>query len=169
MRTKQIALCGVLAALGVSVMALGGLFPMAVYCCPVLVMLMLVPVMELCGRRLAWAWYFAVAALSCLLCPNVEASALFVCLGYYPIVQRSLNRIPLRLLRGLAKTILFNVVIAIMYLALVFVLGLGELAEEMGGAGLALTLAAVVIGNGTFWVTDLLISRLSRLLHRRIM
>ncbi|MCI6730632.1 MAG: hypothetical protein MR473_10730 [Clostridiales bacterium] len=164
---KEIALCGVLAALGVSVMALGGLFPMAAYCCPVLVMLMLVPVLGACGRRMAWAWYFAVAVLSCLLCPNVEASALFVCLGYYPIVQRDLNRIRLGLLRVLAKTVLFNGAIAIMYLVLVFVLGLGEIAEEMGQAGLILTLATVAIGNVTFWLTDLLLSRLGRLLHRK--
>ncbi len=164
---KEIALCGVLAALGVSVMALGGLFPMAAYCCPVLVMLMLVPVLGACGRRMAWAWYFAVAVLSCLLCPNVEASALFVCLGYYPIVQRDLNRIRLGLLRVLAKTVLFNGAIAIMYLVLVLVLGLGEIAEEMGQAGLILTLATVAIGNVTFWLTDLLLSRLGRLLHRK--
>ena len=49
---KEIALCGVLAALGVSVMALGGLFPMAAYCCPVLVMLMLSP----CWGPAAGAW-----------------------------------------------------------------------------------------------------------------
>ena len=164
---KEIALCGVLAALGVSVMALGGLFPMAAYCCPVLVMLMLVPVLGACGRRMAWAWYFAVAVLSCLLCPNVEAYALFVCLGYYPIVQRDLNRIRLGLLRVLAKTVLFNGAIAIMYLVLVLVLGLGEIAEEMGQAGLILTLATVAIGNVTFWLTDLLLSRLGRLLHRK--
>ena len=164
---KEIALCGVLAALGVSVMALGGLFPMAAYCCPVLVMLMLVPVLGACGRRMAWAWYFAVAVLSCLLCPNVEASALFVCLGYYPIVQRDLNRIRLGLLRVLAKTVLFNGAIAIMYLVLVLVLGLGEIAEEMGQAGLILTLATVAIGNVTFWLTDLLLSWLGRLLHRK--
>lgn len=164
---KEIALCGVLAALGVSVMVLGGLFPMAAYCCPVLVMLMLVPVLGACGRRMAWAWYFAVAVLSCLLCPNVEASALFVCLGYYPIVQRDLNRIRLGLLRVLAKTVLFNGAIAIMYLVLVLVLGLGEIAEEMGQAGLILTLATVAIGNVTFWLTDLLLSRLGRLLHRK--
>lgn len=164
---KEIALCGVLAALGVSVMALGGLFPMAAYCCPVLVMLMLVPVLGACGRRMAWAWYFAVAVLSCLLCPNVEASALFVCLGYYPIVQRDMNRIRLGLLRVLAKTVLFNGAIAIMYLVLVLVLGLGEIAEEMGQAGLILTLATVAIGNVTFWLTDLLLSRLGRLLHRK--
>lgn len=164
---KEIALCGVLAALGVSVMALGGLFPMAAYCCPVLVMLMLVPVLGACGRRMAWAWYFAVAVLNCLLCPNVEASALFVCLGYYPIVQRDLNRIRLGLLRVLAKTVLFNGAIAIMYLVLVLVLGLGEIAEEMGQAGLILTLATVAVGNVTFWLTDLLLSRLGRLLHRK--
>ena len=100
--SKQMALCGVLAALAVSTMVLGGLFPAATYFCPVLACLMLVPVTQTCGRRIAWAWYGAVAILSCLLCPDVEASALFVFLGYYPIVKGRLDRIRLRPLRWLS-------------------------------------------------------------------
>ena len=65
------------------------MFPAATYFCPVLACLMLVPVTQTCGRRIAWAWYGAVAILSCLLCPDVEASALFVFLGYYPHCQRA--------------------------------------------------------------------------------
>ena len=34
--SKEIALCGVLAALALTVMILGGMFPAASYCCPVL-------------------------------------------------------------------------------------------------------------------------------------
>ena len=55
--SKEIALCGVLAALALTVMILGGMFPAASYCCPVLACILLVPVVETCGRRIAWAWY----------------------------------------------------------------------------------------------------------------
>ena len=82
--SKEIALCGVLAALALTVMILGGMFPAASYCCPVLACILLVPVVETCGRRIAWAWYGAVALLSCLLCPDPEAAALFLFLGYLP-------------------------------------------------------------------------------------
>lgn len=63
--SKEMALCGVLAALALTVMILGGMFPAASYCCPVLACILLVPVVETCGRRIAWAWYGAVALLSC--------------------------------------------------------------------------------------------------------
>lgn len=165
--SKKISLCGVLAALAISLMALGGLFPMATYCCPVLAMAMLALVVEVCGHRLAWAWFFAVAILSCLLCPNVECAALFLFLGYYPILKRSLDGIRPAFLRVLAKTALFNVAIALMYLVLIFLMGVEGLAEEMGRMALILIIAAVVLGNATFWLTDLLLARLTRLLRRK--
>ena len=89
--SKEMALCGVLAALALTVMILGGMFPAASYCCPVLACILLVPVVETCGRRIAWAWYGAVALLSCLLCPDPEAAALFLFLGYYPIIKGPLD------------------------------------------------------------------------------
>ena len=42
--SKEMALCGVLAALALTVMILGGMFPAASYCCPVLACILLVPV-----------------------------------------------------------------------------------------------------------------------------
>ena len=107
--SKEMALCGVLAALALTVMILGGMFPAASYCCPVLACILLVPVVETCGRRIAWAWYGAVALLSCLLCPDPEAAALFLFLGYYPIIKGPLDRISPALLRALAKLALFLV------------------------------------------------------------
>lgn len=163
--SKKISLCGVLAALAISLMAFGGLFPMATYCCPVLAMAMLTLVVEVCGRRLAWAWFCAVAILSCLLCPNVECAALFLFLGYYPILKRRLDGIRPALLRVLAKTALFNAAIALMYLVLIFLMGVEDL--EMGETALVLIIAAVVLGNATFWLTDLLLARLTRLLRRK--
>ena len=93
MNAKRMALGGILAALAVMVLALGGLIPAAAYCAPVLASAMLVPVISVCGCRLAWAWYAAVAILGSLLCPDPETAAVFVFLGYYPIVQAKLNRL----------------------------------------------------------------------------
>ncbi|MFR0733101.1 MAG: hypothetical protein ACLSHU_01820 [Oscillospiraceae bacterium] len=101
-------------ALALTVMILGGMFPAASYCCPVLACILLVPVVETCGRRIAWAWYGAVALLSCLLCPDPEAAALFLFLGHYPIIKGPLDRISPALLRALAKLALFLVACALM-------------------------------------------------------
>ena len=53
---KSIALGGVLAALAVVIMCMGGLIPVATYVCPTLCMIALCFVVQLCGKRIAWAW-----------------------------------------------------------------------------------------------------------------
>ena len=166
MRTKRMALCGVTAALAVVVMALGGVIPLAAYCCPVLAAVILTVVVELCGRRLAWAWYIAVAVLSCLTCADPECAGLFVCLGHYPIWKRGLDCIRPAPLRWGAKLVVFNLALALLYAALVFLLGLDQLGIQ--GQPLWLPAAWVVLGNLTFWLTDVVLTRLSRLLRRRL-
>ena len=49
------ALGGVLAALAVVVMSLGGLIPVATFVCPMLCMILLRFVCQLCGNRIGWA------------------------------------------------------------------------------------------------------------------
>ena len=78
------ALGGTLAALAVVLMLLGGIIPIGTYCCPILASLLLIPVLDACGTRLALAWYGAVALLAVLLCPDKETAAVFVFFGYYP-------------------------------------------------------------------------------------
>lgn len=54
MNSKRIALCGVLCALGVVLMMLGGLFPLATFCSPALAALVLIPIIiETIGK---WRW-----------------------------------------------------------------------------------------------------------------
>ena len=77
----KIALGGVLAALAVVVMCLGGMIPLATYICPILCMLLQSTVLQKCGGRVAWAWFFAVSILSLLLSPEKEGAAVFLFLG----------------------------------------------------------------------------------------
>ncbi len=165
--SKQMALCGVLAALALTGMVLGGMFPAASYCCPVLASVLLVPVVDTCGRRIAWAWYGAVAILSCLLCPDPEAAALFLFLGYYPIVKGSLDRITPALLRLLAKLALFLVACALMYTVLLFVLSLEQVAETFRQEAPWMLAVGAGLGVLTFLLTDLLLTRLEGLYRRR--
>ena len=83
----QIALGGILAALAVVLMNMGTLIPVATYVCPMLCMLLLQLVLKICGSRIAWAWYGAVAILSLLMAPDKEAAVVFLALGYYPILK----------------------------------------------------------------------------------
>ena len=93
--SRKIAFGGMMAALATVIMSLGGLIPVATFVCPMFCMLILAFVTGMCGRRIGWAWYGAVSVLSLLLGPDKEAAAVFVFLGFYPIVKPSLDRMKL--------------------------------------------------------------------------
>ena len=61
-KAPVIALCGVLAALAVALMFLGGTVAFAVIACPVLASLVLIPVYCECGWKWGLLWYAAVSA-----------------------------------------------------------------------------------------------------------
>jgi hypothetical protein len=156
----SIALGGVFAALAVVIMALGGLIPASTFVCPMLCMLILSLVLKRCGHRIGWAWYGAVAILSALLGPDKEAAAVFVFLGYYPILKPKLDTLPLK---WLWKGLIFNAAVLSMYWLLMNLFGMTELLEEFGEMGTVMTLATLALGNVTFYLLDLVLSRGTRL------
>ena len=151
-----IALGGVMAALAVVIMSLGGLIPVATYVCPMLCALLLQMVRNLCGNRIAWAWYGAVAILGLLMSPDKEAAAVFVFLGYYPIVKPWLDK---RKLKWLWKGLLFNSATLLMYWLLMHLFGMTAIIEEFQGMGIAMTAVLLALGNVTFFLLDTLLGR----------
>lgn len=154
-KSFPIALGGVLAALAVVVMCLGGMIPLATFVCPMACIVLLAVVLQQCGSRMAWAWYAAVAILSLLLGPDKEAAAVFTFLGYYPIVKRKLDRLPLR---WLWKGLFFNTVIVVMYWLLLYVFGVAQLIEEFAEMGTVLTVVTLMMGNAVFFLLDMLLA-----------
>ena len=146
---------GVMAALAVVIMCLGGLIPAATFVCPMLAMLILAIVKKRGGSRIAWAWYGAVAILSALLGPDKEAAAVFVFLGYYPILKPKMDQLRLR---WLFKGLFFNGVILAMYWLLLNVFGMAELVEEFGEMGTLMTVVTLLLGNATFFMLDRLLN-----------
>lgn len=149
-----IALGGILAALAVVVMALGTLIPVATYVCPVLCCMLLQTVLKCCGRRIAWAWYGTVAILCVLLAPDKEAAAVFVFVGYYPIVKPRLDKCRAS---WLWKGLLFNSVILMMYALLIRLLGMDEIAAEYREMGYIMTAVMLILGNAVFFLLDRLL------------
>lgn len=153
---KEIALGGMLAALAVVIMSLGGMIPSATFVCPMMCCLILEIVRRICGVRVAWAWYGAVAILGLLMGPDKEAAAVFVFLGYYPILKPVFDR---SRLRWLWKLLFFNAVILAMYWLLMHLFGMAELAEDWAELGFVMTAVMLVLGNVTFFLLDLVLSR----------
>ena len=123
--------------------------------CTVLLMV----VLKRAGSRVAWAWYGAVSILSMLLGPDKEAAAVFVFLGYYPIVKPWLDR---RKLAILWKLVLFNAAIFAMYGVLIYLFGLADLAAEFKELGMVLTIVTLVLGNATLFMLDILLTLLEK-------
>ena len=153
---SNIALGGVLAALAVIIMSMGTLIPVATYVCPMLCALVLQIVLKICGSRIAWAWYGAVTLLSLLMAPDKEAAAVFLALGYYPIVKPKLDR---RKGKWLWKGLLFNTVILLTYWLLMHIFGFDQLASEFTEMGTVMVVLMLLLGNITFFLLDKLLEK----------
>lgn len=149
---------GMMAALALVIMNLVGLIPVATYVCPCLCMILLSVVLKLCGRRIAWAWFGAVAILCILLAPDKEAAAIFTVLGYYPIVKPVMERSKLA---PIWKYLLFNVVILSVYWLLIKLMGLTEIAQEFSEMGILFTVVMLLMGNLIFAMLDKILSRIA--------
>ena len=160
----NMALGGVLAALAVVVMALGGLIPIATYVCPMLCMILLWVVLSRTGKRVAWAWYAAVSILSLLLGPDKEAAAVFAFLGYYPIVKPALDR---KKLSWLWKLALFAGSMGIMYALLIRLFGMEQLGDEFQSLGAVMSVVLLLLGTLTFVLFDRVLTLVQRKQERK--
>ena len=158
MRSKAypVALGGMLAAVAVVLMCIGTILPVATYAAPVLCMLVCQMVLKFCGSRIAWAWYGAVSMLSLLMAPDKEAAAIFLTLGYYPILKQKLER-----WKGkqLWKAAYFNGSILLLYWILLKIMGMEQLASDFEGMGIAMYAVLLILGNVTFFMVDKLLNR----------
>jgi len=154
----RISLGGILAALAIVIMNLVGLIPVATFVCPMFCMMILTLVLRFCGRRIGWAWYGAVAILSVLLAPDKEAAAIFVFLGYYPMLKPKFDRLKAA---PFLKLVFFNAVILLMYWLLINLFGLTQVAQEYRGLGFAMTVFTLLTGNITFFMLDKILGRIA--------
>lgn len=156
--TRLLALCGVLTALGVVLLCLGGIVPFALYICPILASIALLPVRS--RPRYAWCCYGAIALLGLLLCPDKEVSLLFCFTGYYPLLKPRLNALRSRLLSLTLKLLWAAVSMAALYALILYVLCLPAVVEEFAATGRWLLAATIAMGVALFFVYDVLLGRL---------
>lgn len=159
-QTARIALCGVLAAVAVALMFLGGTVAFAAIACPVMASLVLIPVYTECGGKWGFVWYAAVAILALLLTPDKESAILFVAFGYYPMLRKRIGHLHGRALKWLLKIVYVNAVVCAAYSLMIFVFRIEAVSAEFAGYGKWMLAALAVLTNLTFVVYDLLIDRL---------
>ena len=165
MKSKQIALCGLLCALAVTLLLMGGVIPIATYCAPLLAMAALLPVLEEYGCKTAAVAYGAAAILSLLLVSDRETALVFAAFGWYPLLRPRLSRIPSRPVRLLLKLAVCNSIIALLY---GLVLRLMGLTADLLDASRWMNLLLLISGNITFLIMDRALERLTALWHRKL-
>lgn len=164
MKSRQMALSGLLCALAVVVMILASAIGIGTFAGPLLAMAVLLPVLEEYGSKSAAVAYAATAILGLLIVPEPELALVYAGFGWYPILRPRLNRLPSRILRTAVKVILCTAVILFLYGVLLRLLGMT--ADLMQAAPL-LNLALLVLGIFTFLLMDLALERLTFLWHRK--
>lgn len=156
---KYVALGGVMAALAVVIMCMGTIIPVATFICPMACMVLMTVVMKTTGIRIAWAWYAAVSILSLLLGPDKEAAAVFVFLGYYPIIKPWMDK---RKFSFVWKLAFFNAAIFAMYSLLIHLFGMASIAEDFEELGTVMTVLTLILGNVTLFLLDFNLTMLGK-------
>ncbi len=156
----NIALCGVLGALGVVALMAGEIIPLTSICSPVFVMFLMIPVIHECGKKMALGWYAAVAILGLLLTSaNPEAAIIFLAFGYYPIVRRAFGRIRPKLLRIVCKLVFFNGSVCAVYAVLIFLFRLDAVLQQLQQTGKVILAATVILANACFFLVEAALDR----------
>ena len=165
MKSKQIALCGLLCALAVTLLLLGGVIPIATFCAPLLAMVILLPILEEYGPKTAAAAYGAAAILALLLVPDRETALVFAAFGWYPLLRPKLAGIHFRFARLLVKLAVCNAIIAVLYGLVLRIMGLtSDLLDTARWTNLLL----LILGNVTFLLMDLALERMTVLWRRKL-
>ena len=156
---KTVALGGMMSAVAVVIMCMGTIVPIATFVCPALAMIAGQITVRLCGRRIGWCWYGVVVILSLLMSFDKEAAVTFAFLGYYPMIKFWFDR---NKLGWVGKLAYFNLSIVVMYLLLLQLFGMADLAEEYAELGKLGIIFMLVLGNVTFYLLDIVLTRLSK-------
>ena len=165
MKSEQIALCGLLCALAVTMLLLGGILGIGMFAGPILAMAVLLPILEEYGGKTAAAAYSAAAILALLLVPDRETALVFAAFGWYPLLRPRLGHIHSRPVRLLVKLAVCNAVIAVLY---GLVLRLMGLTADLLDASRWMNLLLLLLANVTFLVMDRALERLTILWRRKL-
>lgn len=161
-KTRRLAICAILSALGVVILYLGALVEVLdVSAAAIASLFCVLAVIEMGG---AWPWliYFVVSILSLVLLPVKSSAVLFVLLlGYYPILKAYFERLRL-LVSWVLKLVTCNVALAAILLLSRILVSETVSLDPWYYVGL------YALGNAVFVLYDLALTRLISTYLRRL-
>lgn len=166
-KSVRVAVCGLAAALSVTLMFFGGVVYVFAYAVPMLLGLISVMIKKSFGTGSAVFVYIAVSLLSLMLVPEKESVMMFVLFfGYYPIIRESFEKVKAKALRLILKLILFNASLTVIELICVFVFGIPFFEDGVFSAGLLIGFAVAM--NAVFIMYDILLRMFLILYEKKI-
>lgn len=110
--------------------------------------------------------FVSTSLLSLLLVPDKECALMYIFFfGYYPIILDAVNKIKAPILKWLIKFAIFNVMISLCQIVLVYVFGIPFISD---GEGKYFIIIFVILMNLLLIIYDLLISKMKILYEHRI-
>ena len=161
--SSKSALCGIIAALSVSIMLLTYISPFLVYAMPIFAGMFLIVILDELGGKWAFGTYTAVSLLSFFLIADKEAAVFYVLLfGYYPILRTWLNhKIRNRFLIILIKFIVFNFSLfaSVAICSFVFNIDYSEFSEK----GMIYLISVIILMYVLFFLYDFLLAVITKI------
>lgn len=149
-KTKKIALCGVLAALGIVLMMLSGVITVMTFAIPALAGCLIIPVVNEYGWRWGLAIFAVISVASLFFVADRQATLCYVLLfGYYPAALCGLQKIKHPVLRWGCKLLIFNGALALGICLMTFVLGIPVMESDVLGK---FAIPAIVLGGNLIFV-----------------
>ena len=159
-QTKQIALCGMMAAVGVVILLIGSVLGLGIYLAPIVAGILPVSLEKFCPRRNQVMLWVLVSALAFRVVPEVEETMMYsLFFGWYPILYPDLVKLP-KGLRLLVKLLLFNVAFLVVEFLVMWVL-----VPQMVQTWYLVIL--IVLGNAMFLCYDRMIPVVIFLMKKR--
>lgn len=156
-KSKQIALCSMLAALTLTMMFLGSVIWAFTYVAPLAGSVIMLIICDVANRKNAFLTYLAISIISVFFLPDKECALTYVFFfGYYVIIRDSIEKIKPKALSFTVKVLIYNVGIISSQLLLIYVFNV-PLDNSWGKWGIALLVA---LANIVFLTYELMLSRL---------
>ena len=153
--TMKIALCGITAALCITLLMMGFLFPFATYACPAAAAMLLMPVAYEYRQKTAFTLYVAVSFPGLMLVPEQELILMFIFVfGLYTVLKFSVDRIKNKFIRLAVKFIYINAALFVTYGLLLFIFPVAILVNEFSGYGIGFIALLMAMFNLTFFLYD---------------
>lgn len=158
-QSGKVAFSSIFAALALSMMFAGSLFPFADYSAVAIGGLFLVPIVIDVGRRYATIAYFASAILGLIIVPNKEIALFYaIFFGYYPILKSVFESCKNKIVEFVLKFAVFNLTMIAAFLISINLLEISK--EEYVIFDVYLPWLFLIMGNIVFILYDFCLTKM---------